>query len=59
MPRLIIKKARMQGFIYMDYAKSFKAGNQVLSEMLKKNLIKGNYEFHVGLDQTGVALQSL
>lgn len=35
-PRLIIKRAIMQGFLYFDYPHLFKAGQEVLTKMMKE-----------------------
>ena len=57
--RLIIKRAKMQGYIYFDYKAQIPTAVKELMEFIKSGKLKFNEDFVEGLDSAPVALQRL
>lgn len=58
-PRLIIKRAKMQGFIYFDYKQKIPAAVKDLMDLTKSEKLKFREDFVEGLDSAPKALQRL
>lgn len=58
-PRLIIKRAKMQGFIYFDYKDKIQGAMKELMELVNSGRLKFKEDFLDGLDSAPLALQRL
>lgn len=58
-PRLIIKRAKMQGFIYFDYKEKIPGAVKELMQYINNGKLKFNEDFVDGLDNAPFALQKL
>ena len=58
-PRLIIKRGKMQGFIYFDYKEQIPGAVKDLMEWTKTGKLKFKEDFVEGLDSAPIALQRL
>ncbi|CAD8080340.1 unnamed protein product [Paramecium primaurelia] len=58
-PRLIIKRAVMQGFLYFDHPELFKPGQATITQMIKQGQLKIRYDVQNGLEQAPNGLAKL
>ena len=58
-PRIIIKRAIIQGFIYTDYAKEIPEAVKELGQLLAQGKLKGKVNMYNGLDEAPRALKDL
>jgi NADPH-dependent curcumin reductase CurA len=58
-PRLIIKRARMEGFIYFDFKEKIPAAVKDLMDLVKNGKLKFREDFLEGIDNAPSALQRL
>ena len=58
-PRIIIKRAIIQGFIYTDYAQDIPEATKELVQLVSQGKLKGNVNMYNGLDEAPKALKDL
>ena len=57
--RLIIKRAKMQGFLYFDYAKDFKKAVGEMLGLMQSGKLKTRIDMQYGIDECPRALKRL
>lgn len=57
--RLIIKRARMEGFLYFDYAKKFKSAIIEMQKLMSEGKLKTRIDMQYGIEECPRALKKL